>query len=57
MQMVRYYGYYSNKARGRRDKVADSATQDDEIDIDDEHTPYRSRPRSAGETACTHVQE
>ncbi len=42
MQMVRYYGWYSNKMRGQRAKRAESAaTNDKVIDIDDEDTPYR----------------
>ena len=46
MQMVRYYGWYSNKMRGQRAKRADSATQDAAVvDIDDEDTPYRKLSR------------
>ena len=42
MQMVRYYGWYSNKMRGQRAKRADSATQDTTaIEMDDKDTPYR----------------
>lgn len=42
MQMVRYYGYYSNKARGQRAKAeADQAAGGEGIAIDDEDTPYR----------------
>ena len=42
MQMVRYYGHYSNKARGQRTKAeADQAAGGEGIVIDDEDTPYR----------------
>ena len=42
MQMVRYYGWYSNKMRGQRAKRAESAKPDTAtIDIDDEDTDYR----------------
>ena len=42
MQMVRYYGWYSNKTRGRLAKVADSASPAPAvIETDDEDTPYR----------------
>jgi ribosomal protein S27E len=42
MQMVRYYGWYSNKMRGQRAKRAESAMHDGGIvDIDDEDTDYR----------------
>ena len=42
MQMLRYYGWYSNKMRGQRAKCAESATPDTAaIEIDDEGTPYR----------------
>jgi hypothetical protein len=42
MQMVRYYGWYSNKMRGQRAKRAESAKADTAaIDIDDEDTSYR----------------
>ena len=46
MQRVRYYGWYSNKARGQRAKRAESAKPDTAaIDIDDEDTPYRKHCR------------
>lgn len=41
MQMVRYYGWYSNKMRGQRTKRADSAKPDVAMYIGDEDTPYR----------------
>jgi hypothetical protein len=42
MQMIRYYGWCSNKTRGQRAKTADSASPDPAaIEIDDESTPYR----------------
>ena len=46
MQMVRYYGWYSNKMRGQRAKRADSATPDPAAsETDDEDTPYRKLAR------------
>ena len=49
MQMVRYYGWYSNKARGQHGKNAQPATPDPAavIDTDDEDTP-----RTASCAAC-----
>ncbi len=42
MQMVRYYGWYSNKMRGQRTKCADSAKPDTAaVDTDDEVADYR----------------
>ncbi len=42
MQMVRYYGWYSNKMRGQRTKRAESAKPDvAAMDIGNEDTPYR----------------
>lgn len=42
MQMVRYYGWYSNKMRGQRTKAAESTgNASEEIVIDDGDTPYR----------------
>ena len=41
MQMIRYYGWYSNKMRGQRAKAANTAAASEEIAIDDEDTPYR----------------
>ena len=45
MQMIRYYGWYSNKMRGQRAKVAGPATTGEEVDIDGEDTPYRKLAR------------
>ena len=46
MQMVRYYGWYSNKMRGQRAKRAEAATPDPAaIETDDEDTPYRKLAR------------
>jgi hypothetical protein len=46
MQMVRYYGWYSNKMRGQRAKIAATATPDSAtIEIEDEDTPYRKLAR------------
>ena len=41
MQMIRYDGWYSNKARGQRAKAVNTAAASEEIDIDEEDTPYR----------------
>ena len=44
--MVRYYGWYSNKMRGQRAKIAATATPDSAtIEIEDEDTPYRKLAR------------
>ncbi len=41
MQMLRYYGWYSNKARGRRARTgSDNVASGEGIAIDDEDTPY-----------------
>ena len=42
MQMVRYYGWYSNKARGQRIKFeVENAASGKGIVVNDEDTPYR----------------
>ena len=60
-QLVRYYGWYSNKMRGQRKKRAEEeAKEKDEVNegievIDvSEHLPRRipSNSRAAGETGC-----
>jgi len=48
MQMIRYYGWYSNKMRGQRAKTANAAVAPEQVDVDDEDTPYRSRPKGDG---------
>ena len=45
MQMVRYYGWYSNKMRGQRAKAANTAAAPEQVNIDEEDTPYRKLAR------------
>ena len=43
MQMIRYFGWYSNRMRGDRARAGRAAAADcpEEVVIDDEDTPYR----------------
>jgi hypothetical protein len=43
---IRYFGWYSNKARGMRAKKTADPKEDRELIIDDEDTPYRKVCRS-----------
>ena len=46
-QQIRYYGWYSNKSRGRRAKAATSAAKPQPVKpvIEDDDTPYRKKCR------------
>ncbi len=57
-QLVRYYGWYSNKARGRRVKTeADQTVAGEGIAVDDEDTPYRKLCRMRWSALIKRVYE
>lgn len=58
MQLVRYFGWYSNRARGDRARSRNDSTDNpEEILIDDEDTPYRKLARMRWASLIRRVYE